>query len=101
VGDAWYLENRIFQLNPAIAIGGPGVNEASRELAEALPVVHSEDDRVFVQMGTSGEATKVCLWGADLAATARAVQFFVHDGMLAGMLEQLWRPRPDGGGVYV
>ena len=25
VGDVWYLENRIFHLNPTIAIGGPGV----------------------------------------------------------------------------
>jgi len=64
-------------------------------------VVHSEEDRVFVQMGTSGEVAKVCLWGADLAATARAVQVFVHDGMLEEMLGRLWRPRPDGGGVYV
>jgi hypothetical protein len=101
VGDAWYMENRIFQLNPAITIGGPGVNSAARELSETLPVVHSEEDRVFVQMGTSGEAPKVCLWGADLAATARAVQLFVQDGMLEEMLGRLWRPRPNGGGVYV
>ena len=101
VGDAWYVENRIFQLNPAITIGGPGVNAAARELSASLPVVHTEEDRVFVQMGTSGEATKVCLWGADLAATARAVQLFVQDGMLEEMLGRLWRHRPDGGGVYV
>ena len=50
-------------------------------------MVHNEEDRVFVQMGTSGEAAKVCLWGADLAATARAVQFFVQGGMLSEMLE--------------
>jgi hypothetical protein len=101
VGDAWYVENRISQLNPAITIGGPGVNAAARELSDSLPVVHSEEDRIFVQMGTSGEAPKVCLWGADLAATARAVQYFVHEGLLAEMLERLWRPRPNSGGVYV
>ena len=29
VSDAWYLENRLFHLNPTIAIGGPGANGVS------------------------------------------------------------------------
>jgi len=29
------------------------------------------------------------------------VQVFVQDGMLEEMLGRLWRPRPNGGGMYV
>jgi hypothetical protein len=49
VGDAWYLENRIFHLNPTIAIGGPGVNGVSQQFSDALPTVWSQEDRIFVQ----------------------------------------------------
>jgi hypothetical protein len=37
----------------------------------------------------------------DLAGTARAVALFVEGGLLRELLERQWRPRPDGGGVYV
>ena len=32
VGDVWFLENRIFHLNPTIAIGGPGANSLAADL---------------------------------------------------------------------
>lgn len=101
VGDQWYLDNRLFHLNPTITIGGPGVNRVAQELVSVLPVVRSEGDRVFVQSGREGDASKACLWGADLAGTARAIEWFVADGLLRDLLEHQWRPRPDGGGVYV
>lgn len=100
VGDQWYQDNRLFHLNPAIAIGGPGVNLVAQDFARALPVVHSEDDRVFIQSGHEGEVPKACLWGADLAGTARAVEHFVQEGLLRNLLDQQWRPRPEGGGAY-
>ncbi len=49
VADLWYLQNRIFQLNPTIAIGGPGANGVSHDFSETLPTVYSRDERVFVQ----------------------------------------------------
>jgi hypothetical protein len=101
VGDTWYVDNGLFHLNPTITIGGPGVNRAAQELSEQLPIVRNEHDRAFVQVGAVGEAPKVCLWGVDLGATARAVELFVEEGLLKDMLETIWRHRPDGGGVYV
>lgn len=101
VGDQWYMENRLFHLNPTITIGGPGVNLAAQELAGMLPVVRNEDERVFVQVGQVGDASKACLWGADLAGTSRAVELFMQEGLLRELLERQWRPRPNGGGEYV
>jgi hypothetical protein len=100
VGDEWYLDNRLFHLNPTITIGGPGVNRAAQELSAVLPVVRSEDERVYVQSGQVGDAAKACLWGADLAATARAVELFVESGLLKEMLDHQWRPRPVEGGEF-
>jgi hypothetical protein len=97
VADAWYVENRVFQLNPAVMIGGPGVNLGSRELADRLPVVLEEDEQSFVQSGDVDEVPKTCLWGMNAGATARAVELFVERGLLAGLLQRIWRFRPDVG----
>lgn len=97
VADAWYVEHRVFHLNPAIMIGGPGVNLGARELADKLPVRRSEEERVFVQVGGLDDVPKACLWGADARGTARAVRQFVEEGMLASMLDRVWRLRPDVG----
>jgi hypothetical protein len=40
VADLWYLENRIFHLNPTVAIGGPGANGVAQEFSEMLPTVY-------------------------------------------------------------
>jgi hypothetical protein len=100
VGDTWYVENGLFHLNPTITVGGPGVNAAAQALHDKIPVVVSEDDRVFVQSGTVSEAPKACLWGADMSSTARAVELFVTSGQLQELLRKIWRPRPTGGGEY-
>jgi hypothetical protein len=97
VADAWYMEHRVFHLNPAIMVGGPGVNLGARELAEKLPVTREEGERVFVQAGGVDDVPKACLWGMDASATQEAVRLFVQEGMLTTMLERVWRLRPDVG----
>jgi hypothetical protein len=98
VGDAWYLDNRLFHLNPTVAIGGPGVNALAAELAGQLPTVWSQEDRVFVQADFDGDLKRACLWGADRQATSDAVDAFVLQGVLDELLEKIWRFRTE---VYV
>ena len=97
VSDGWYAENRVFHLNPAVMIGGPGVNVGAREVAGRLPVVIAEGEQSFVQSGDVNEVPKVCLWGIDAAGTARAVRLFVERDMLSGLLDRIWRLRPNVG----
>ena len=94
VADLWYLENRIFHLNPTVAIGGPGANGLAEELSAVLPTAYtSDDERVFIQADLEGEPKRVALWGADAAATARAVEVFATQGMLDDLLRRIWRFR--------
>jgi hypothetical protein len=98
VADMWYLENRIFHLNPTVAIGGPGVNGVAQELSETLPTVYNGDDRVFIQADFEGDLKRAALWGANAAATAAAVEVFVTQGILDDLLGRIWRFRS---GVFV
>ncbi len=98
VTDLWYLDNRIFHLNPTIAIGGPGANTVSEELTAQLPTVYSRDEHVFVQADLEGELKRAALWGVNAAATAAAVEAFATRGFLDDLLGRIWRFRA---GVYV
>ena len=98
VADIWYLQNQIFQLNPTIAIGGPGANGVSHDFAEALPTVYSNNERVFVQAEFEGELKRAALWGVDASATAAAVEAFMSQGFLDDLLSRIWRFRT---GVFV
>jgi hypothetical protein len=93
VADLWYLENRIFHLNPTIAIGGPGANGVAQELSEILPTVYTSEDRIFIQADFEAEMKRAALWGVDAAATAQAVEMFVSRGMLDDLLGKIWRFR--------
>ncbi|HTC24792.1 MAG TPA: hypothetical protein VK688_10530 [Gemmatimonadales bacterium] len=93
VGDSWYMENRIFHLNPTIAIGGPGANAVASELADALPTVLSLDERVFIQADFEAEVKRASLWGADSRATAAAVEAFIGRGLLDDLLGRIWKFR--------
>lgn len=95
VGDVWYLENRIFHLNPTVAIGGPGANALSAELVSQLPGVWSLEDRAFVQADLEGDPKRACLWGMDLGATSAAVEAFMQRGHLDRLLERIWRWRTE------
>lgn len=93
VGDIWYLENRIFHLNPTIAIGGPGANAVAAEFSQGLPTLVNVDDRVFVQADFDGDVKRASLWGVDAASTAQAVEMFVRQGMLDDLLQRIWKFR--------
>ena len=94
VGDSWFLDNRIFHLNPTIALGGPGVNGLSAQLAQHLPIGWSQDQRAFVQADFDSEPRRALLWGMDAGATMMAVQAFVTQGFLDDLLRRIWRFRP-------
>jgi hypothetical protein len=98
VADLWYLENRIFHLNPTIAIGGPGANGVSNDFAESLPMVYSREERVFVQADFEAEVKRASLWGVDAEQTAVAVEIFMTQGYLDDLLSRIWRFRT---GVFV
>jgi hypothetical protein len=98
VGDAWYLENRIFHLNPTIAVGGPGVNGVAAGLSQQLPILWTQDQRAFVQADFEAEAKRAILWGMDAEATMISVQAFVAQGFLDDLLRRIWRFRTE---VYV
>jgi len=98
VADLWYLDNRIFHLNPTVAIGGPGANGVSHEFSSHLPTVHSEGEQVFVQLDFDGELKRAALWGANAAGTAAAVDAFLSGGYLDDLLGRIWRFRA---GIFV
>ncbi|MEO7136537.1 MAG: hypothetical protein ABI037_02355 [Gemmatimonadales bacterium] len=98
VADIWYQQNRIFQLNPTIAIGGPGANGVSHDFAETLPTVYARDERVFLQADFEAEAKRASLWGIDASCTAAAVEVFMTQGYLDNLLSLIWRFRT---GVFV
>lgn len=98
VADLWYLQNRIFHLNPTIAVGGPGANAVSQELGESLPTVYSREERVFVQADFEGEPKRAILWGVDASCTSAAVDAFMTEGHLDDLLGRIWRFRT---GVFV
>jgi hypothetical protein len=93
VGDNWFLDNGIFQLNPAIAVGGPGVNGLAAQLAQQVPVSWSQDQRAYVQVDFDGDPKRALLWGADAESTMTAVQVFVSHGFLDDLLRRIWRFR--------
>ncbi len=93
VADLWYLENRIFHLNPTVAIGGPGANGVAQEFAGMLPTVYNADERVFIQADFENDLKRAALWGADAGATAQAVEVFATHGLLDDLLRRIWRFR--------
>jgi hypothetical protein len=98
VGDAWYLDNRIFHMNPTIAVGGPGANALAQQLVGELSTLWSEDERTYIQGDFNGERKRASLWGMDTGATAAAVESFVIRGYLDDLLQRIWKFRT---GVFV
>jgi hypothetical protein len=93
VADLWYLENRIFHLNPTVTIGGPGANGVAQEFSGILPTVYNVDDRVFIQADFENDVKRAALWGANAGATAQAVEAFATQGLLDDLLRRIWRFR--------
>ena len=93
VVDDWYLDHRVLQHNPTIAIGGPGANALTQAYIADLATVYSENECVFVQADLEAEVKRVNLLGADAASTAAAVDAFVVHGFLDDLLRRIWRFR--------
>lgn len=91
VGDAWYLESPRLHRHPTIAVGGPGVNAVAQEFASALPLVWQLEQEAFIQADLDGPPRRACLWGANSAGTAKAVEAFVTEGWLQALLDRAWQ----------
>lgn len=94
VGDAEYLDRPELHRHPTIAVGGPGVNAVSQRLVSESPAMWQSEDRAFVQGDIEGIPKRVVIWGMDAAATGRAVDAFVSEGMLDLLLDRIWRFKP-------
>lgn len=93
VADLWYLEKRIFHLNPTVAIGGPGANGVAQEFSALLPTVYNRADQIFVQADFESDVKRAALWGSNAANTGAAVEVFSTQGMLDDLLGRIWRFR--------
>jgi hypothetical protein len=93
VTDLWYLDNRIFHLNPTIAIGGPGANGVSHEFSGALPMLYNREEQVFVQADFEGELKRAAVWGVNSGCTSIAADVFTTQGFLDDLLGKIWRFR--------
>ncbi len=96
VADAWYLDNRIFHLNPTIAIGGPGANGVSQEFSALLPTVQVRLEQVFVQRGLRGGAqARPRLGGQCRGHDGGRIEAFMTQGFLDDLLGRIWRFRAE------
>ena len=89
VTDVWLMNSDLGDFFPAIAVGGPGVNELTAQIYEELPVAFTRDQHVFVQVAAEGK--RAALWGMDRAGTCEAVDVFVNEGSLERFLDLVWR----------
>jgi hypothetical protein len=89
VTDVWLLGQELGEFFPAIAIGGPAVNEFTEQIYGDLPVVFTREQEVFIQM--SPEAKRAALWGMHEAGTREAVTLFTRDRLLERFLDLVWR----------
>ena len=89
VTDVWLMNSDLGDFFPAIAVGGPGVNEFTAQIYEELPIAFTRDQHVFVQVAAEGK--RAALWGMDRAGTREAVDVFVNEGSLERFLDLVWR----------
>lgn len=91
VTDVWVLQSDMADFFPAIALGGPASNAFTAELFEDLAIVHSRDQRAFVQMAAEEAPKRAAVWGMDQEGTRAAAEVFVTDGHLDRFLDLVWR----------
>lgn len=91
ISDALHKHDKIIQVCPTIAIGGPGVNSAAAEFVEKLPVYLSKDNRYFIQLDKDFAKQKISIWGMDREATEEAVEMFIANGILDDFLKAIWK----------
>lgn len=91
ISDALYQADKIIQICPTIAIGGPGSNAIAAELIEKLPIYLSRDNRYFIQLDKDFADPKISIWGMDGAATAEAIDVFIANGIMDIFLKTIWK----------
>lgn len=91
ISDALYGSDKIIQICPTIAIGGPGVNSIAAEFVEKLPVYLSKDNRYFIQLDSKFSEPRVSIWGMDRESTEEAVDMFIANGILDDFLKAVWK----------
>jgi hypothetical protein len=89
VTDIWLMGQELGEFFPAIAIGGPAVNEFTEQIYGDLPVVSAREQDVFIQMAP--ETKRAALWGMHEAGTREAVESFMRDRLLERFLDLVWR----------
>ena len=91
ISDVLYQQDKIIQICPTIAIGGPGANIIASELIENLPIYISKENRYFIQLDKDFNEPRISIWGMDGDATAEAVDVFVANGILDTFLQKVWK----------
>jgi hypothetical protein len=90
ISDALYQHDRLIQVCPTIAIGGPGVNSLAAKLVEELTVYLSKNNKYFIQLDKDFREQKIAIWGVDRNSTAKAVELFIAKGILGDFLKAIW-----------
>ena len=96
ITDALWLRDKIIQICPTVAIGGPGVNALAAQLVDKLPVAYGEENRFFIQMEDQVLNNKISIWGMNQATTKMGVDTFLSSGLLDKYLEVVWPSGPSG-----
>jgi hypothetical protein len=90
ISDALYEHDKLIQVCPTIAIGGPGVNAVAGVLVEKLPVYLSKNNKYFIQLDKDFNDQKISIWGMDRDSTAEAIEMFIANGILDDFLKTIW-----------
>jgi len=90
VSDLWYAATAEARKRATISVGGPGVNNLSRELWPSLPTALAVDNVFAIQMDVSMSDLRASIWGMDHETTKEAVQTFFEKGYLRRFLEAVW-----------
>jgi hypothetical protein len=91
ITDALYRHDKIIQVCPTVAIGGPGVNSVAAEFVEKLPVYLSCENRYFIQLDKDFSEPKISIWGMDRKDTEEALEIFISNGILDDFLKAIWK----------
>lgn len=90
ISDALYEHDKLIQVCPTIAIGGPGVNGLAQKLVEELPVYFSRNNKYFIQLDKDFKDQRIAIWGMDRDSTAEAIDMFIANGILNDLLKTIW-----------
>lgn len=91
ITDLLWLKDKILQICPTVAVGGPGVNALAAQLVDKLPVAFGEENSFFIQMEDTLLNNKISIWGMNQTTTKQGVDAFVSRGLLDKFLESVWK----------